>query len=114
MRRSNVIGIERNRAIESLQEQHNEDLRIVLAIPEGRRFIWRLLSECHVYQSPFNPNGSIQAQNIGRTDVGRQLIAWLGEVDPVAYPQLMIDHAPEPEKKKPKVEPDEIGDDESS
>lgn len=107
MKRSNVIGAERNREIEALRDQQVEDLRQLLALPEGRRFLWRLLGECRIYQSPMNPNGSMQAHNIGMGDAGRMLISWLTDVDPKAYPQLMLDHAPEAEKKKPAVEPDE-------
>jgi hypothetical protein len=85
------LGPDRDRAVKDREEMDANDLRALLALPEGKRFLWRLLDSCKLYESPFNGNGSIQAQNIGRGDVGRQIVAWLAEVDPVAYPTLCIE-----------------------
>jgi hypothetical protein len=85
------LGSERNRTIQDKQDEADNDLRILLGMMEGKRFIWRLLSGCKLYESPFNPNGSMQAQNIGRGDVGRELLTWMNEADPAAYPKLMLE-----------------------
>lgn len=49
-----------------------EDLRAVLASPGGRRFLWRLLNECHVFDSIWTASAQIH-YFAGQQDVGHFL-----------------------------------------
>lgn len=61
---------------DSLRDQQLNDLRYVLNDERGRRFIWRLLGECGVYQTSFTGN-STTFFNEGKRQIG---LFTLGEV----------------------------------
>jgi hypothetical protein len=75
------------------EKQELADMQEVLASAAGRRFLWRLLGTCKLYESPANSNGAIQSMNIGRGDVGRELLVWISRADKTAYAQLMLEQS---------------------
>lgn len=76
------------------QEDRDADLKELLQLPSFRRWIWNLACDrCQLFQSPFNPNGSTQTLNIGRQDVGRELLAEIERIDPKLVPQIMTEYA---------------------
>lgn len=62
------------------RQREMDDLRAVLATPFGRRFVWRLLSHCKVFESIWHPSALIHA-NAGRQDVGHYLMAEIVEAN---------------------------------
>jgi hypothetical protein len=55
-------------------EQRDEDLRELLALPSGRRFLRRLIFiECALNQTSYHPSGQTFAFNEGRRGVAAQL-----------------------------------------
>jgi len=52
-----------------IRKQELEDIRVILKTKEGRRFIWRLLSHCKVFNSIWSPSASIHYL-AGKQDVG--------------------------------------------
>lgn len=82
----------RQRTAKDLLEQQREDIRSLLAIPEFRRFIWRLIGErCKLFESPGSTNGSLQSANVGRADVARELWAEIESVDALMIPKMMTE-----------------------
>lgn len=77
----------RNRAREK-----RDDMRAILAMPEGRRFLWRLLGQCKVYESVFDREATVMAFRSGAQDVGHFVLAEIVEAQPDAYLQMMIEH----------------------
>lgn len=71
-------------------ERENElvDIRAILDIPGGRRFLWRLLREFKLNQSIFEPNSRI-AYNSGRQDAGHFILGEIVEAQPEAFLQMM-------------------------
>lgn len=69
------------------RERDLEDLRFLLSTIQGRRFVWRQLSECGVFKSSFTGN-STTFFNEGRRDVGLKLMADVMESKPEAYLQM--------------------------
>lgn len=65
-----------------------EDLQSVLASEAGRRFIWRMLTYCRVFNSIWEANARIH-HNAGRQDVGHFLMAEIREADETAFVTLM-------------------------
>lgn len=72
---------ERERKTKRNRAQELLDLKAVLKLPEGRRFLWRFMAECGVEQTTFNPNAAIAAYASGRRDAGQMLKAWIVEAD---------------------------------
>lgn len=79
------------------REREVNDLRKILAIPEGRRFIWRYIGISGVFKLSFTGN-SETFFNEGQRNVGLKLIADVMEANPESYLQ-MTKEAEEEEKK---------------
>lgn len=69
-----------------------DDLKWIVASPQGRRFIARLLDRSAIFQSSFHTSGSIMAFSEGRKDLGRYLLAELLEHAPKQYSQLLNEY----------------------
>lgn len=83
----------RQRSAKDQLDQQRDDLRMLLATPEFRRYVWRLIGErCKLLESPGSNNGSIQSANVGRQDVGRELWVEIESVEPLAIPAMMTEH----------------------
>lgn len=53
-----------------------EDMATVLSSKQGRRVIWRLLEECKVFNSVWDPTERIRYL-VGKQDLGHQVLAWV-------------------------------------
>lgn len=72
------------------REEELRDVRQLLGMPWGRRFLWRYLSLCGVFQSSWEPSARIHF-NEGRRDVGLRLWADITEADPEALIRMMLE-----------------------
>lgn len=66
-----------------------DDLRWLLANPQGRRIAGRVLSETGIYRSSFNTSGSVMAFQEGKRQVGLWLTAELLEAAPEGYFKIL-------------------------
>lgn len=66
-----------------------EDLRWLMAHPQGRRIGERLLSETGVFRSSFNHSGSVMAFAEGKRQIGLWLTAELLEASPDGYFKIL-------------------------
>lgn len=64
------------------------DLQTMLALPEGRRFLWRLLGHCRVNESIWHPSALIH-HNSGMQDVGHFIQAEIVDANEDAYFTMM-------------------------
>lgn len=62
---------------ERIRRRNKNDLAAILALPEGRRFVHRLLVESKVFNSTFNNNTNVMCFNEGQRDIG---LLFLNEV----------------------------------
>lgn len=74
-------------------DQLAKDIRELLALPAFRRVLFWLIGQCNVYASPFRTDPHTTALEVGRQETGRMLIAELNAIDPVLYPQFLLQHA---------------------
>ncbi len=76
------------------------DIKKILKTPEGRRFIWRIWSECRIFQNPYHPNNSQHCMNSGRMGVGLDLLADVNEADGSAFAQMQNEYVSALKSKK--------------
>lgn len=86
----------RKKGLEERLERRNqlEDVSTILGTRSGRRFIWRLLSECRIFQSSFTGNNTTYYME-GMRKIGLVFLA-----DTQEFPDLyilMMREAREPE-----------------
>lgn len=70
------------------RDEELRDLRVVLSTIEGRRFVWKLLSHCKVFESVWHPSALIH-HNSGKQDVGHFVMAEVVEANEKALLQMM-------------------------
>ena len=79
------------------RERELNDLRSILATPEGRRFIWRVLSEARIFNDGYTHGdaGYGTTYNCGRRSVGVWALAEMMEAKPSAFMQIQNEVASE-------------------
>lgn len=69
------------------------DVQQVLKSPEGRRFIWRVLSKCGTFSESFNVNNPrLTDFNEGQRSIGIYLLAMINDADTTAYFRMFNEH----------------------
>lgn len=69
--------------------QKIKDLKDVLEIRSGRNFIWKILINCHIFSTTFNPDTQQMAFNEGQRNVGLRLLADINKHSPKAYLKML-------------------------
>ena len=82
---------EASRKSKSLRERELDDVRSILAIPEGRRFIWRYLTECHMFESSLSSDPLAMAAMEGERNIGLKLHADILATDPSAFLEMQAE-----------------------
>lgn len=72
----------------SKRDRELNDLRYLLQSHQGRRFVWRLLAHCSVFESIWSASALIH-KNSGRQDVGHFLMAEVTAANEEAFFQMM-------------------------
>ena len=70
------------------RDKEISDLRKVLGMVEGRRLIWKLMSEAGVFRSSFDQSDMSMAFNEGRRDMGLMLMDDILKVAPQSFSQM--------------------------
>ena len=69
-----------------------EDLKWLMAHPQGRRIVCRLLEEAGVNRTSFNHSGSLMAFNEGKRHLGLFLTAEVLQAAPEGYFKLLKEY----------------------
>lgn len=80
---------ERAQKIKDKDKQEVEDLKAILALPHGQRFIRQLLSDCGEHRSSFHTNNAVMAFNEGTRNVGLKLKALIVRAAPEYLERLL-------------------------
>lgn len=78
--------------------QEQEDVAFVLQSIQGRRFYWRLMKRCGIFESSFTGNNTTFF-NEGQRNIGLMLLSDLNEISPESYLK-MIEEAKFDQAKK--------------
>lgn len=85
--------------LKRIQRRDENDLKKVLSLPEGRRLCRRIFASTQMFTSCFTGN-STTFYNEGKRDIGLSLTAWIMDVNPEAFHQMMKEHYSEIKKEK--------------
>ena len=66
-------------------KEEDMDLQFILSTLQGRRFMWRFLSDCGVFKLSFADNALHTAFHEGERNVGLRLFTKINEIDSEAY-----------------------------
>lgn len=68
------------------------DVIAVLAIPAGRRYIWRLLEKARVFRTPYAGQTNLTFLNLGQQNLGLQIFTELLDASPELFLQMQKEH----------------------
>lgn len=71
------------------REREIDDIRFLLSTEQGRRFYWRYLSVCGIYQQSADNSGSWTYFKEGQRSIGLILMNDLMEADTEAYVKMI-------------------------
>jgi regulator of protease activity HflC (stomatin/prohibitin superfamily) len=71
------------------RRQELDDLRWLMAHPQGRRIAARLLEKTHVYRTSFDTSGSVMAFREGERNIGLFIHSEILEASPKGMSQLL-------------------------
>jgi hypothetical protein len=82
---------EAKKRVSKKDELLRADLKVVLSTVQGRRLVWRWLSECHTFRSVFSTDTATMAYLAGQQDIGHRMMAEIAQAHPDAYIEMMVE-----------------------
>lgn len=92
--------------------QLRQDVRTVLATPEGRRMVWLFVQAMNVDVSAFNPNAMTQSLKIGRQEAGQWWLHVIRDSCPEREAQMRAEANTEEKRLLAQLQQPEEDDDE--
>jgi len=75
------------------QADLNTALQEVLKSPSGKRVLFWVLEQAAIYRDAFAGDNNATNYVLGQQSIGRKIIERMGDVDPRAYPTLLLEVA---------------------
>ena len=95
------------RKIETPEERDNRkkerelnDIRVIISTPEGRRFLWKIISEAGVFRTSFSLDENQMAYQEGRRSIGLNILYDLLDASPSTYMQMQNEYASEMKREE--------------
>ena len=85
---------ERNRQIKGDAYARGLEMKNIMNRWGGRRFMYELFADCHMYHNPFSTDSHVTAFSCGEMNVGQKLLAIVMGACPELY-SIMIEEANE-------------------
>lgn len=83
-----------------IRRKEIDDIRQILKLPAGRRYLWRMLSECGVFRSSFTQNSNQTAFNEGIRNIGLKVLEDINEAESTAFAQMQNEYISAVNSKK--------------
>ena len=80
---------EQARKVEDWEKLFNQEMKIILGTPAGRRVFWTLMEQCEVGRAAFLPNGSENYFRGGKQYIGGYILGAIMEAGPELYVAMM-------------------------
>lgn len=74
----------------------DNDFRWLMNDPRGRRFIWRMMGHCKVFEQTFNTHGGLMNFNEGQRNVGLFLLGEINRLCPDKFAVAADENKPQP------------------
>ncbi|MDN6861933.1 MULTISPECIES: hypothetical protein [Pseudomonas] len=78
------------------QLQAIADFKWLMSDHRGRRFMWRTLGDCRLFEPSIGPTDAITNYNEGQRNVGLLLLSQVNDLTPSLYAVMAAENAPQP------------------
>lgn len=75
------------------RETEEADVKWLMGSKRGRRIVWRLLEQSHVFASSFNPTAMVMSFREGERNYGLRMLAIIHAHCPELYPAMLKENA---------------------
>lgn len=89
--------IDKARREADAREQERADFKWLMGSAQGRRFVWRVMARCRVFEPVFNTHGGVMNFNEGRRDTGLFLLGEIDRLCPQQFAVMAAENARQPE-----------------
>lgn len=72
------------------------DFKWLMSDHRGRRFMWRTMGRCRLFEPSLGPSDAITNWNEGQRNVGLFLLSQVNELTPSLYAVMAAENAPQP------------------
>ena len=96
------------------REQELADIRHLLSLVQFRRFVWRYLGRCGLYQTSFSDAANQTYFLEGKRQVGLEIMADITEADPDSYLRMMNEAKVREKAEAPPIRVEEPNEEESN
>jgi hypothetical protein len=86
------------------RERHLNDIRHIVATPEGRRLYWKQMEDCGIFQTSFTGEVNSTMFNEGRRSVGLKMLFDLMDAKPSAFEQMKRENDSELKREQDRQE----------
>ena len=77
------------------------DFKWLMSDHRGRRFMWRTLGHCRLFQGSIGPTDANTNFNEGQRNVGLLLLSQVNDLTPSLYAVMAAENAPQPIDEQP-------------
>lgn len=77
------------------------DFKWLMGDSRGRRFMWKTLGDCRLFQPSIGPTDAVTNYNEGQRNVGLLLLRQINDLTPSLYAVMAAENAPQPIAEQP-------------
>jgi len=77
------------------------DFKWLMSDSRGRRFMWKTLGDCRLFQPSIGPTDAVTNYNEGQRNVGLLLLRQINDLTPSLYAVMAAENAPQPIAEQP-------------
>lgn len=105
MKNIDVFDTDKQQELFNAQERKSRqkeisDIKSILNKPEGRRYIWRLLCKCGIFNNSFTGDSNLTAFNEGKRNIGLDILLDVNEAEPAAFARMQNEYISALKSKK--------------
>ncbi len=86
------------------QEREQNDMQVLLKLPEGRRFLWKIIGLAGMFRASMTGESMTTAFNEGRRDIGLGLLLEINNCDHNAFAQMQSEFFSKSNSEKTQIE----------
>jgi hypothetical protein len=86
------------------KDREAADMKKVLSMVEGRRFVWKFLSEAGVFRTSFNQNALNMSFNEGSRNMGLTMLNEILKTNPNSFTQMQREYLSDLKSEQAEIE----------
>lgn len=95
------MGDQPKQKLTAQQLQDIADFKWLMSDHRGRRFLWKTMGDCRLFQSSIGPTDAVTNYNEGQRNVGLLLLSQVNDLTPELYAVMAAENVEQPADDQP-------------